>query len=65
MIWIVALSVVIGVVVLVASPLVERSRAPKDPAAQPDAAAGGPSPPARPDRPVPGSRADRERKGAR
>lgn len=63
MLWFVALFAVIGVAVLLILPFL-RSRGAPDPEQQPEVEAGGPTPPVKPDHPIPGSRTDRERKGS-
>ena len=62
---IVIVLVVIGVVALVAWPFLARGSAeqPRTPADQGEVTDTSVIPPARPDRPVPGSRTDRERHG--
>ncbi|MBI2709141.1 MAG: hypothetical protein HYX34_05535 [Actinobacteria bacterium] len=61
--WFLAVVAVIGIVVLIANTLLRGQRAAKDPHDQPDVVHGSP-PPDDPGRPVPGSRADRARRGA-
>jgi len=63
MAWIIGIAVVIGLLVIVASFFVRGRTREAAPEVQPEVESG-PAPPVDPGRPVPGSRPDREAKGA-
>jgi hypothetical protein len=60
---VVIVAVVIGILVLLAIPLVTRASRPSSPAEQPKDEGRGPVPPAHPDEPLPGSSTRRHRQG--